>query len=105
MRAVQITEFGGPEVLNVVDLPDPVPGDGQQLYEVSSAGVNFADTHQTEDSYLAPQTLPLIPGAEFVGRPAGGRSEEHTSELQSRQYLVCRLLLDKKILRSDEYTS
>ena len=72
MRAVQITEFGGPEVLNVVDLPDPVPGDGQQLYEVSAAGVNFADTHQTEDSYLAPQQLPLIPGAEFVGRPAGG---------------------------------
>jgi NADPH:quinone reductase-like Zn-dependent oxidoreductase len=72
MRAVLITEFGGPEVLDIVDLPDPVPGPGQQLYEVSSAGVNFADTHQTEDSYLAPQTLPLIPGAEFVGAPVGG---------------------------------
>jgi hypothetical protein len=46
MRAVQITRFGGPEVLDIVDLPDPVPGDGQQLYEVSTAGVNFADTHQ-----------------------------------------------------------
>jgi len=45
MRAVQSTRFGGPEVLDVVDLPDPVPGDGQQLYEVSSSGVNFADTH------------------------------------------------------------
>jgi NADPH:quinone reductase-like Zn-dependent oxidoreductase len=45
MRAVQITEFGGPEVLNVVDLPQPVPGEGQQLYEVSSSGVNFADSH------------------------------------------------------------
>jgi NADPH:quinone reductase-like Zn-dependent oxidoreductase len=45
MRAVQITHFGGPEVLDVVDLPDPVAGDGQQLYEVSAAGVNFADTH------------------------------------------------------------
>ena len=45
VRAVQITRFGGPEVLDVVDLPDPVPGPGQQLYEVSSAGVNFADTH------------------------------------------------------------
>ena len=72
MRAVQITRFGGPDVLDIVDLPDPVPGSGQQLYEVSSAGVNFADTHQTEDSYLAPQQLPLIPGAEFVGTPAGG---------------------------------
>jgi NADPH:quinone reductase-like Zn-dependent oxidoreductase len=45
MRAVQITRFGGPEVLDVVDLPDPVPGQGQQLYDVQAAGVNFADTH------------------------------------------------------------
>jgi NADPH2:quinone reductase len=45
MRAVQITRFGGPEVVDVVDLPDPVPADGQQLYEVSSSGVNFVDTH------------------------------------------------------------
>jgi NADPH:quinone reductase-like Zn-dependent oxidoreductase len=45
MRAVQITRFGGPEVLDVVDLPDPTPSEGQQLYEVHAAGVNFADTH------------------------------------------------------------
>ncbi|SNX95922.1 NADPH2:quinone reductase [Geodermatophilus sabuli] len=69
---MQITRFGGPEVLDVVDLPDPVPGEGQQLFDVSSAGVNFADTHQVENSYLAPQQLPLVPGAEFVGTPAGG---------------------------------
>jgi NADPH2:quinone reductase len=72
MRAVQITRFGGPEVLNVVDVPEPTPGPGQQLYDVSTAGVNFADTHQIENSYLAQQTLPLIPGAEFVGTPVGG---------------------------------
>ncbi len=40
MRAVRITGFGGPEVLDVVDLADPVPGDGQQLCEVSSSGVD-----------------------------------------------------------------
>ena len=45
MRAVQITRFGGPEVMDVVDLRDPVPGDGQKRYEVSSSGVNYADTH------------------------------------------------------------
>ena len=45
MRAVQITRFGGPEVLDVVDPPDPTSGPGQTLYEVSAAGVNFADTH------------------------------------------------------------
>lgn len=46
MRAVQITEFGGPEVLHVTDLPDPVPSDGLQLVEVTSAGINYADTHR-----------------------------------------------------------
>jgi NADPH2:quinone reductase len=45
MRAVQVTRFSGPEVLNVVDLPDAVPADSQQLYEVAAAGVNYADTH------------------------------------------------------------
>jgi NADPH:quinone reductase len=73
MRAVQITEFGGPEVLNVVDLPDPTPGDGESLYEVSSAGINYADTHQTENSYLARYDLPLTPGGEVAGTTEDGR--------------------------------
>ncbi len=72
VRAVQITRFGGPEVLDIVDLPDPEAGPGQKLYDVSTAGINYADTHQTENSYLAPQQLPLIPGAEFVGSAEGG---------------------------------
>jgi D-arabinose 1-dehydrogenase-like Zn-dependent alcohol dehydrogenase len=45
MRAVQITRFGGPEVLDIVDVPAPTPGPGQKLYDVSTAGLNFADTH------------------------------------------------------------
>jgi NADPH:quinone reductase-like Zn-dependent oxidoreductase len=45
MRAVQITRFGGPEVLDVVDLPDPEPGPGEELFEVSAAGINYTDTH------------------------------------------------------------
>jgi NADPH:quinone reductase-like Zn-dependent oxidoreductase len=72
MRAVQITRFGGPEVLDVVDVPEPEAGPGQTLYDVRAAGINYADTHQSENSYLAPQQLPLIPGAEFVGSSAGG---------------------------------
>jgi NADPH2:quinone reductase len=73
VRAVLITEFGGPEVLSVTDVPDPVPGDNEVLIEVSRAGVNYADTHQVEDSYLASPTLPLIPGGEVVGTTADGR--------------------------------
>jgi NADPH:quinone reductase len=46
MRAVQITRFGGPEVLELVDVPEPVPSESQTLYDVSTAGINYADTHQ-----------------------------------------------------------
>ena len=73
MRAIQITQFGGPEVLNLADLPEPAAGPGQVLIEVSRAGVNYADTHQAEDSYLAKAQLPLVPGAEVVGRTPDGR--------------------------------
>ncbi|MDP9116895.1 MAG: NADPH:quinone oxidoreductase family protein [Actinomycetota bacterium] len=73
MRAIQLTEFGGPETLTVRDLPDPVPLEGEQVFEVRAAGVNYADTHQTEDSYLAKQTLPMIPGGEVVVQGSDGR--------------------------------
>jgi NADPH:quinone reductase len=73
VRAVQIQEFGGPEVLEVVDLPKPEPGDGQVLIEVSRAGMNFADTHQRENSYLARYETPLVLGGEVAGRTEDGR--------------------------------
>jgi len=73
VKAIQIEEFGGPEVLRYVDLPDPQPGDGTVLVEVARSGVNFADTHATRNDYLAEQQLPLTPGAEVSGRTADGR--------------------------------
>ncbi|MBW4717440.1 quinone oxidoreductase family protein [Saccharothrix obliqua] len=73
MRAIQITEFGGPEVLREVELPDPVAGPGELLVAVSRAGLNYADTHHTENSYLAGVELPLVPGSEVVGRTPEGR--------------------------------
>jgi NADPH:quinone reductase len=73
VRAVQIDEFGGPEVLKVVDLPKPEPGDGQVLIEVSCAGMNFADTHQRENSYLSRFETPLVLGGEVAGTTEDGR--------------------------------
>jgi NADPH2:quinone reductase len=67
MRAIQITEFGGPDVLRETELPQPEPGDGEVLIEVRAAGLNFADTHQRTDSYVAKAELPLIPGSEVAG--------------------------------------
>jgi NADPH2:quinone reductase len=67
MRAIQQREFGGPEVLELVELPTPEPGDGEVLIRVTRAGLNFADTHTRENTYLAEATLPLVPGAEVAG--------------------------------------
>ena len=67
MRAIQVTRFGGSEVLELADLPVPDPGPGQVLVRVRRAGINFADTHQREDTYLAKAELPLVPGAEVAG--------------------------------------
>jgi NADPH2:quinone reductase len=72
VRAIQITEFGGPEVLRLAELPEPRPVEDLVVYDVTAAGVNYADTHHTEDSYLAKQTLPLVPGTEFVGLAPDG---------------------------------
>ncbi len=67
MRAIQITEFGGPEVLKLVELPTPVPAPGEALIRVTRAGINFADTHTRTNSYVQKATLPLIPGGEVAG--------------------------------------
>src|ERR1700716_690172 len=67
MRAMQIEEFGGPEVLRVTDVPVPQPGDGEVLIRVSRAGMNYADTHQRTNDYLANYELPLVPGGEVAG--------------------------------------
>src|SRR5277367_516925 len=67
MRAIQMTEFGGPEVLELTELPTPEPGEGEVLIRVTRAGLNFADTHTRTNSYVQKATLPLIPGGEVTG--------------------------------------
>ena len=65
MRAIQITETGGPDVLRLAELPDPEPRPGQLLVEVAAAGVNYVDTYHRSGAY--PMPLPFIPGAEGAG--------------------------------------
>jgi len=67
MRAIQMSEYGGPEVLQLVELPRPMPADGEVLVRVNRAGLNFADTHRRTNTYLAKDELPLVPGAEVAG--------------------------------------
>jgi len=73
MRAVQLREFGGPEVLRVSELPEPVPGPDELLVRVHRAGVNFGDTHQREDQYVAERELPFVLGGEVAGEVVAQR--------------------------------
>src|ERR1700753_2278350 len=74
MRAIRISEWGGPEVLELVeDAPVPEPEAGQTLIHVTRSGINYPHTHARENSYLARYDLPLIPGAEVVGTTEDGR--------------------------------
>ena len=73
MKAIQLTAFGGPEVMSISEIADPIAGANEELINVTSIGINYADTHQIENGYLAPQKLPLIPGLEVVGTTESGR--------------------------------
>jgi NADPH:quinone reductase len=72
VRAVQIEEFGGPEVLRPAELTVPEPGPDEVLIRVSRAGVNFADTHARENSYLRRFEPPFVPGGEVAGTTEDG---------------------------------
>jgi NADPH:quinone reductase len=67
MRAIQISRFGGPEVLELVELPMPQVSDDEVLIRVNRAGLNFADVHTRTNSYVQKATLPLVPGREVAG--------------------------------------
>lgn len=65
MRAIQITKTGGPEVLELVELPVPVAAAGQVLVKIAACGVNFIDTYLREGRYTV--ALPFVPGQEAAG--------------------------------------
>jgi putative PIG3 family NAD(P)H quinone oxidoreductase len=68
MRAVTITTPGGPEVLQLAEVPDPVPGEGEVLVEIAAAGVNRADLLQRQGAYPPPPGASGYPGLECSGR-------------------------------------
>lgn len=73
MRAVVMERYGGPEVLQVKDVPEPGVEPEHRRIEVTRAGVNFADLLVREDDYLTGVPLPFVPGNEVVGRSDGER--------------------------------
>jgi NADPH:quinone reductase len=71
MRAVLVEAFGGPEVLGVVEVPDPSPGTGQVLIEIEAAGVNRADALTRAGKYHRGGQPPVLLGLEAAGTVTG----------------------------------
>ncbi len=71
MRAVVVSEPGGPEVLQLAEVPDPVAGPGEVVIDIVAAGVNRADLLQRQGHYPPPPGAPPYPGLECSGRVAG----------------------------------
>src|SRR6478752_4512475 len=65
MRAIRVEAPGGPEVMKLVEVPTPSPGEGQALVRIEAAGVNFIDIYQRMGVYKLP--LPFTPGQEGAG--------------------------------------
>jgi NADPH:quinone reductase len=70
MRAVVVTRAGGPEVLELQDVPEPQPDDGRVVVDVEEIGVNYRDVYEREGRYRTP---PLVAGAEGAGTVGGER--------------------------------
>jgi NADPH:quinone reductase len=70
MKALVCENFGPPDTLRIVELPDPVPGEGEALVDVSYASLNFFDLLVIENKYQVKPALPFSPAAEFSGRIA-----------------------------------
>src|ERR1700694_1381520 len=70
MKAIQIKQTGGPEVMELVDLPVPQPKSNEAVVKIEAAGVNFIDVYNREGRYKAP--LPLVLGQKAAGGGLGG---------------------------------
>src|SRR5512135_3529368 len=67
MKAIQVNEFGAPEVMKLVEIPDPQPGPGEVVVEVRAAGVNPVDTYIRAGFYRPDLPLPYTPGIDGAG--------------------------------------
>ncbi|MEV1008376.1 zinc-binding dehydrogenase [Streptomyces sp. NPDC049881] len=73
MRAIVMKEFGGPEVLQLTEVPDLERRAGHHILNIHRSGVNYADVHVRGNTYLAPVELPYTPGNEVLGTTPDGR--------------------------------
>src|SRR5205807_4982858 len=67
MKAIRVSDFGGPDVLKMQDVPDPKPDSGQVLVRVKAAGINPVDTYIRAGVYARKPNLPYTPGTDAAG--------------------------------------
>ncbi|WP_246943990.1 quinone oxidoreductase family protein [Bacillus pinisoli] len=101
MKAVQFSQYGGPEVLEMVELEKPTPGANEVVIEIKAIGVNYADTARREGQYVVPTPLPFVPGAEVAGVVVEVGSEVTSVQIGTK---VVTLLGSKKATGYAEYT-
>jgi len=92
MRAIEISQFGAPEVLRETSRPDPVPGPGELLVRVAAAGVNRPDVIQRRGFYAPPPGASDLPGLEVAGTVEGGDPAELAAAGFKRGDRVCALV-------------
>src|SRR5215467_7889898 len=91
MKAIRVHEFGGPEVLQLEEVPAPQPGSGQVLVRMHATGVNPVETYIRAGKYARLPTLPYTPGndgagvVEQVGPPETETSSSTTSDCKFKQ--------------------
>ena len=84
MRVAQFSEFGGPEMLGIEEVPDPIPGEGEIVIRVSAVGLNFFDTLVLRNRYQVTPPLPFSPGGEVAGTVESVGSGVSSLELGQR---------------------
>jgi NADPH2:quinone reductase len=114
MRAIQVHQFGGPEVLALHEIPTPKPGSGEVLVRVRAAGVNPYDTYMRNGTYAIKPALPYTPGSDAAGTiEALGQGitkvkpgdRVYTATTLSGAYAEYALALESQVHRLPEETS
>src|SRR3954469_14580890 len=92
MKAIEISQYGAPEVLRAAERPDPVAGAGEVLIRVAASGVNRPDVLQRTGNYPVPPGASDIPGLEVAGEIVGGDEKELAAAGFKKGDRVCALV-------------